>query len=110
MERSGIRGRPRRNTGHQCVAAETWIPLRSIQATGNRSVEYFHSLAAARPGLGPAGHRVLAGQELRLLVQTPNLLVLIAPEAGGPPLLVPMGPMGQVRMLRVIPVPAGCRP
>ncbi len=49
----------------------------------------------------------LAGQELRLLVQTPNLLVLIAPEVGGAPLLVPMG---QVRMLRVIPVPAGCRP
>ncbi|WP_295455145.1 hypothetical protein [uncultured Thiodictyon sp.] len=33
----------------------------------------------------------LAGQELRLLVQTPNLLVLIAPEAGGAPLLVPIG-------------------
>jgi hypothetical protein len=49
----------------------------------------------------------IAGQELRLLVQTPNLLVLIAPEAGGPPLLVPMG---QVRMVRVIPVQGGCRP
>jgi len=49
----------------------------------------------------------LTGQELRLLVQTPNLLVLIPPEAGGAPLLVPMG---QVRMLRVIPVQAGCRP
>jgi hypothetical protein len=49
----------------------------------------------------------LAGQVLRLLVQTPNLLVLIAPEAGGAPLLVPMA---QVRMLRLIPVAAGCRP
>jgi len=39
-------------------------------------------------------------------VQTPSLLVLIAPEAGAPPLLVPMD---QVRMLRVIPVPAACR-
>jgi hypothetical protein len=48
-----------------------------------------------------------AGQQLRLLVQTPAFLVLIAPELGSPPLLVPMG---QVRMMRVIPVPAGCRP
>lgn len=49
----------------------------------------------------------LAGQELRLLVQTPNLLVLIDSAPGGAPLLVPMG---QVRMVRVIPVQEGCRP
>lgn len=48
-----------------------------------------------------------ADEELRLLVQTPNLLVLIGPEPGSAPLLVPMA---QVRMLRVIPVPDQCRP
>jgi hypothetical protein len=48
-----------------------------------------------------------AAEKLRLLVQTPNLLVLIDPEPGSPPLLVPMA---QVRMLRVIPVQAQCRP
>jgi hypothetical protein len=66
---------------------------------------------AVEPGLAlPAplssAPDALAGQRLRLLVQTPSLLVLIAPEAGAPPLLVPMD---QVRMLRVIPVPAACR-
>jgi hypothetical protein len=60
MERSGIRGPPRRHMRNQCVAAETWISLHSIQATGNRSAEYFHSLSSGVthvPGAARRGGR-----------------------------------------------------
>ena len=48
MERSGIRVRPRGRQKDQRDTREPWIPLRSIQATGNLSVEYLPNLTGVR--------------------------------------------------------------
>jgi hypothetical protein len=50
---------------------------------------------------------VLAGQQRRLLLQTPSLMVLIGAEPGVPPVMIPMD---RVRMVRLTPVHPGCRP